>query len=358
MNTASLARRFLAWPALLLATTETASAHVEYVVDEPRDVGRAFGFVVETISDPTNALVLGLGALAALLVVAGYLFVRPFRADLAAFRSAVTDYRDLLPWLVRLSVGLPLVGAGFAGYLFSPAVPADARLLQVALGFLILFGLATRVTAAIGLAVYFFGLATHAELLLAMEFVGGFLALALLGSGRPSADQVLKRVAGTPGTVYGRFDPVHDFVERVKPVLAPYERYVPTIVRVNLGIAFVYLGLVEKLANPGLALAVVDKYDLTAVVPVDPGLWVVGAGLAEIAVGFALLVGLLTRGVALIAFGLFTMTLLGLPDDPVVAHVSLFGLVSLLLVTGSGPFALDSYLTSTEADERVEATTA
>ena len=38
---------------------------------------------------------------------------------------------------------MPLVGAGFAGYLFSPAVLADARLLQVGIGSLLLFGLAT-----------------------------------------------------------------------------------------------------------------------------------------------------------------------------------------------------------------------
>ena len=351
-------RALALWTALGVSDVGTATAHVEYVVDDPQDVGQAFGYVVETISNPTNALVLGSGAFAALLVVAGYLTVRPLRTDLVAFQSAVTDYRDLLPWLVRLSVGLPLVGAGFAGYLFSPAVPVDARLLQVALGFLILFGLATRVAAAVGLIVYLLGLATNGELLLAMEFVGGFLALILLGSGRPSADQVLKRVAETPRTLYGRFDPIHDLAARFERAVAPYERYVPTIVRVNLGLTFVYLGFVEKLANPGLALAVVEKYDLTAVVPVDPALWVVGAGLAEMVVGVALLVGLLTRGVALVAFGLFTLTLLGLPDDPVLAHVSLFGLVSLLLVTGSGPFALDSYLTSKDTDKRVETTAA
>jgi uncharacterized membrane protein YphA (DoxX/SURF4 family) len=344
--------------ATLLAATEPASAHVEYVVDDPQDVGDAVAFIVRTVSEPANAVLLGAGAFVAVAAVAGYLFARPFRADLEAFRATMADYRDLLPWLVRLSVGLPLVGAGFAGYLFSPAVPADARLLQVVLGFLILFGLATRAAAAVGLVVYLWSLPANPELLLAVEFVGGFLALVLLGGGRPSADQVLKRVAEAPGTAYGRIDPIHDLAAWFDRAIAPSECYVPTVVRVNLGLAFVYLGFVEKLANPGLALAVVAKYDLTSVVPIDPAVWVVGAGLAEMAVGLALLVGLLTRGVALVAFGLLTTTLLGLPDDPVLAHVSLFGLVSLLLVTGSGPFAVDSYLTRAEESERVEATTA
>jgi len=37
-------------------------------------------------------------------------------------------------------------------------------------------------------------------------------------------------------------------------------------------------------------------------------------------------------------------TLFGLPDDPVVAHISLFGLVSALLITGAGPYSIDSWL--------------
>ena len=46
----------------------------------------------------------------------------------------------------------------------------------------------------------------------------------------------------------------------------------------------------------------------------------------------------------LVAFGLFTTTLFGLPDDPVVAHISLFGLVSALLITGAGPYSVDAWL--------------
>ena len=58
------------------------------------------------------------------------------------------------------------------------------------------------------------------------------------------------------------------------------------------------------------------------------------------AVGVLRIAGVATRGVAAVAFVLFTLTLFGLPDDPVLAHISLFGLASVLMVTGSGPFAL------------------
>jgi uncharacterized membrane protein YphA (DoxX/SURF4 family) len=104
------------------------------------------------------------------------------------------------------------------------------------------------------------------------------------------------------------------------------------------------LGIWEKLANPGPALAVVEKYGLTQVVPVDPRLWVVGAGLTELAVGVFLFVGLFTHATAAVAFVVLTTTLFGLPDDPVLAHVTLFGLSSALFVTGGGPLSLDERL--------------
>jgi len=328
--------------------------HVEYVVTDAEAVGDAVAFVVDTLADPfALALVVG-NALLAGAVVAVYLRYRPLGADLAVVRETMAGYRDLLPWLLRISLGMPLVGAGFAGYYFSPAVAVEARLLQVAVGFLLLFGLATRAVAAAGVVAYLAVLPTHPRLLLAGEYVGGLLAVVLLGGGRPSADQVLQRVAATPGTFYGRLDPVEGVASRFRAAVDPYRRLLPTLVRATLGLQFVYLGLVEKLANPGLGLAVVSKYDLTAVVPVDPGLWVVGAGLAEVAVGLALLAGLFTRATAGVAFALFTTTLFALPDDPVVAHLSLYGLVSVLVVTGAGPHSLDEYLRGPAGEDDAE----
>ncbi len=95
--------------------------------------------------------------------------------------------------------------------------------------------------------------------------------------------------------------------------------------------------MTQKILQPGLALSVVDRYDLTAVIPVAPELWVLGAGLAETALGLALLFGVFTRASAATAIGMFTLTLFALPDDPVLAHVALFGMASAVLITGSGP---------------------
>jgi uncharacterized membrane protein YphA (DoxX/SURF4 family) len=255
-------------------------------------------------------------------------------------------------------MGLPLVGAGFAGYFFSPVVAAPGfRLAQILLGFLLLFGLATRASAAATLALYLLGLASDPRLLLAFEYVGGLSALVLLGGGRPSADDMLGRVAATEGTFYNRVDPVHHVAARFRSAVGPYERYTPTVLRVGTGLTFAYLGVFEKLLDPGRAALVVAKYDLTSVVPVSEGAWILGAGLVELAVGVALVVGLLTRGTAALAFVVLTTTLFGLPDDPVLAHVTLFGLVSAVFTLGAGPLSLDRALDATareRSDHRPE----
>lgn len=220
-------------------------------------------------------------------------------------------------------------------------VVAVNRLLLVGLGFLLLFGLGTRLVAFVGLGVYLVGAMYRPELVLAGEYVAGFVALVLVGSGRPSADHVLQAVASAEGTVYGEFDPVGPAAVWFDSHVEPYRAYVPFVIRVGLGIVFLILGVGEKLLAPGPALAVVAKYNLTGVVPVDPGLWVVGAAFTEILLGIMLVLGAFTRAVSLAALFMFTLTLFGLPDDPVLAHITLFGLASTLIVTGAGPFSID-----------------
>ncbi|EJN58985.1 DoxX family protein [Halogranum rubrum] len=340
--------------ATLFASAGVASAHVKYVTPGSEPVA-VLEFLVEALSNPFNLVVLGLGAVAVGVGLVGYLRVRPAQHDVAVLRSSLADYRDLLPWLLRLSVGLPLVGAGFSGYFFAPivepAAPTFVRLFGITVGFLLLFGFGTRLVAATGLLAYLVGLVFDPSLVLAFEYVPAFIALALVGGGRPSADQLVAKLAADDRTFYSRIDPFYravavPFVERVRP----YETYVPTILRVGLGLSFIYLGVAQKLMNPGEALAVVAKYGLTAVVPVAPELWVVGAGLTEALVGVMLIAGLFTRAFSGVAFALFTTTLFGLPDDPVLAHISLFGLVSALLVTGAGPFSLDAWLQDVDSE--------
>lgn len=334
----------------LAALLTRALAHIQYVTDDAGAPVRAVEFAVRVLSRPSNALLFGGVGLLGGLGLLAYLWLRPTIPDLAVLRETLRDYTDLVPWMLRLAMGLPLVGAGFAGYYFSPVVQGGPRLLLLGLGFFLLFGLATRLTAAVALVAYLVGLARNPGMLLAMEYVPGLLAILVLGPGRPSADHMLGRILVADGTYLGRLGLVSKPMGLAAAVFDPVTDYAATIARVGLGVTFVYLGLVEKLAAPGRALLVVQKYDLTAVVPVDPGAWVLGAGLAEIALGTLLIAGLATRAVAAAAFVVFTLTMFGLPDDPVLAHVTMFGLASAVFTLGSGPLALDRLLASTDSD--------
>lgn len=333
-----------------IVASGTARAHVRYVAEGDGTPTDPVEFAVQVLSEPANAALFGGTALVGAAGLLGYVWVRPTIPDLDVLRETLAGYGDLVPWMLRLSMGLPLVGAGFVGYYFSPAVDGQPSLLLLGLGFLLLFGLATRAVAAVALVAYLAGLARWPELLLAMEYVPGLVAIVLVGGGRPSADHMLGAVASASGTYYGRVDPVHRIAGRFQALIEPYTRYAPTVIRVGLGVVFVYLGLVEKLLQPGRTLGVVAKYDLTAVIPVDPGAWVLGAGLAEIALGVLLIAGLLTRGVAAAAFVVFTLTLFGISDDPILAHITMFGLASAVFTMGSGPLALDRVLADTDSE--------
>lgn len=79
-------------------------------------------------------------------------------------------------------------------------------------------------------------------------------------------------------------------------------------------------------------------------VPVAPELWVVGAAAIETALGVAILLGVLTRFCAVLSFAVLALAVFALPDDPVIAHVGLFGLASVLVVLGGGRWSVDALL--------------
>lgn len=338
--------------AVLLVAAAPARAHVEYVAENPGESVDTVQFLTTVLTHPANVLLLGTGGAVAVAGLVGYLYVyQTAPRDITVLREELTEFSEFLPWLLRLSIGLPLVGAGFSGYFISPAGPVPespllmlvTRLFLVGVGFTLVFGILTRIVAAIGLLSYLLvAMLSTPELVLAIEFVGGFLAIVLVGSGRPSADALLFRLASTDDTVYGGIAFTGRLTEQAERFLGPYRPYTPTILRVGAGLSFLIVGLADKLLQPGKALVVVEQYHLTSVLPIDAGLWVVGAGGTEVVLGVALIVGFFTRGVAMAAFGILTLTLFALPDDPVLAHIPLFGLAAALLITGSGRLALDN----------------
>jgi uncharacterized membrane protein YphA (DoxX/SURF4 family) len=308
-------------------------AHVDYVTD-PEASPDPIGFTLDALGQPGSLVLLAAGlviVLAGLLVWARW---RPMEEARVRFIERAKSYTEYMPWIVRLSVGLVLIGAGLSRVRFMPTIDSGGLfgLLLTGTGFLLLLGLAVRPAALVALGAYLVTLVSHPELVMMLDVAGGLAAAAILGPGRPSLDDLLRAAfprgpgarAATQNLARGRYDDM-----------------VPLLVRFGLGGAFAASGIVDKLVIYDQALAAVDAFGLTLVVPVSPELWVLGAALVETTLGLAIILGVLTRFSAVVGFAVLTLALFALPDDPVIAHVGLFGLSSLLVILGGGRWSLD-----------------
>jgi uncharacterized membrane protein YphA (DoxX/SURF4 family) len=312
--------------------------HVIYVT-EAEGSPDPLGFLLSTLADPLSLVLIIGGFGVALAGFALWLRWRPRLAHWDRFVERAWSYRDLVPWMLRISFGLVLIGSGLMGVVFAPEIGIGGwpHVLQTAIGFLLLLGFAVRLAALVGLGAYLVALVIDPTLVVIFDLAGGLLAIALLGPGRPSLDDLLHATfpRGPGGELATR-----------EPPRERYEDLVPLLVRFGLGGALLASGIADKLLVYEQGLATVERYNLTAVIPVSPELWVVGAALVETALGAAILLGLGTRLAAMAAFAVLTLTLFALPDDPAIAHVGLFGMASILVVLGAGRWSLDRWLVS------------
>ena len=309
------------------------TAHVDYVTD-PDSSGDPIGFVLDALAMPGTILLLVIGAVAVIALVLAWARWRPLEEVRDRFVERAETYGEYLPWIVRLSVGLVLIGSGLSRALFMPTVEAGGplALLLSATGFLLLLGFAVRPAALVALGTYVVTFVMNPELVMMLDVAGGLGVVVLLGPGRPSLDDLLRAAApGAPGARAATEDLGSGRTDDL----------VPLVVRLGLGGAFAASGIADKLLIHDQALAAVERYGLTSLVPVAPELWVLGAALVETALGIAIVLGVLTRASAVLGFAVLTLALFGLPDDPVIAHVGLFGLCSVLVITGAGRWSLD-----------------
>lgn len=310
--------------------------HVDYVTD-PEGSPDPIGFLLDALGQPGSLLVLLAGGVVVLALLLAWARWRPLENARARFIDRALSYREYLPWIVRLSVGLVLIGSGLSRVRFLPTIETGDlfALLLTGTGFLLLLGLAVRPAALVALGAYVVSFTFQPELVMMLDVAGALAVAAILGPGRPSLDDLLR--AAFPGGPGAR-------AATTNLASGHYDDWVPLLVRLGLGGAFAASGIVDKLLIYDQALAAVDRYQLTSVVPVAPELWVLGAILIETALGVAIILGMLTRFSAVVGFAVLTLALFALPDDPVIAHVGLFGMSSVLVILGGGRWSADRLL--------------
>ncbi len=311
----------------------TRLAHVSYVI--PQEVaadvaGADPGMLLEPLTSP---LYIGLMIATITVVLIGYRLLTTWKVSVQKiryFRAKARTYTELIPWMLRISLGIGFIGAGSGGHLLSPAIEASTTVatIEILLGFLLLVGglLTPTIILAFGLSLG--AILIHPELLGNLEIAAALLAFLILGNAKPGIDDLLGIQLPQPD-------------DRLK-MLAPL------ILRIGIGGAMMYLAVVEKFLNPHMSAAVVTIFDLQNVIPVSVGMWVLSAGIIEFTVGFCLAIGFHTRLNAAVAFAVLSTTFFFFGED-VAAHVTLFGVLSVLMITSGGYGSIDSYLSKRNA---------
>jgi uncharacterized membrane protein YphA (DoxX/SURF4 family) len=306
---------------------QAALAHVGYVVSKSemqRQAGHDFLFLLKPLAQPQYVFLM-LGTIAVILLLYFLLKRSSFVSKWIVFiKERTKSYAELISWMLRLSLGIALIGAGTAQVFISPALPhfPHFSFIQIFLGFILLAGFLLAPATWFVVLLFLLALSNNFYLLGNADFFAASIVLLILANPKPGLDDLL----GVP------------FLSPLKKL----REFAPLILRIGIGGAMMFLAVYEKFLNPHLSAAVVESFHLTSVIPVSPEMWVLSAGLIEFIVGFALLVGLQTRLVAAIAFAVLTLSFFYFGEE-VYSHVTLFGILSVLFVTGGGRWSFDSY---------------
>ena len=228
------------------------------------------------------------------------------------------------PLVLGLHLGIALVVAAIAGLLFVPSLQVGSET----------FGLAILVVEAMCGIMIVLGLATRAAAVL----------LALLGivAMQPFAfESILEQVHILGIAIFlfivGR-GPIS--LDRLRGVKPPYERddapaQALTIVRVAAGLGIAFNALTEKLLDPALGLALLQKMPFLNVARPfgigDPQ-FVFLAGLTEFLIGIVVISGQLTRPAMAIGAVLFTVSLPFFGWSELLGHLPYYGIMFLLFI--------------------------
>lgn len=238
------------------------------------------------------------------LAFLGPIFVRATIA--AAFFFSALSWSFLGPELSLLGMPLPWL---MRGILFAASG-------------MILLGLFTEAVAAVVLIVFTIGLWRYGLYLLTyLNYLGELIVLLLFGMRQWSFDRLM-------------FGPLQRF-----PKLREYET---SIVRIFYGVALIYAAITVKFLHPAMTARVVTDWHLTQfhwLFPSDPLLVVLGAGLAEFAIGLFILLGFEMRLTVLVSLFYITLSLLYF-RELVWPHLMLYG-ISLSLLVKPEAFTLD-----------------
>jgi uncharacterized membrane protein YphA (DoxX/SURF4 family) len=312
---------------ILVACPNTARAHEKWFYDATPHHTRwekAFQFPG----------VLGVGAALALTALVGLLWrarrgrdLIPGPEALGATASGRARFYAVVPLILGIHAGLPLLVLAIKGELFSPNNHLHGAwvywlgVVQIGVALSFLYGGMTRLAGAAlgGLWLVGCGVFGPEPMLENAHYLGFAAFFVLAGRGPYAVDRLL----------FPALEP--------SPRLA---RRAMTSLRIGLGLGLTVVAFTEKLANPGLSRVFLEKYPLNFTgwlgIPMPDDVFVLCAGSTELVIGLCLLFGFFPRTIILTAWVFINMTLTIFDWVELVGHLPLYGVMAVLLVWTPG----------------------
>lgn len=313
--------------AFLLVLIPKAEAHVRYLVDETtadKNSGADYGFLLKAISDPKNLALISWTIAALILALLASTRIKFIKNKLNLISKKADSYLVFTPWMLRLSLGIALIGSGASLNLISPALPGFEHFaaIQILLGFLVMAGFLVIPASIVAIGIYIYALTQDTYIIGNLDFLAVAIALLVLDNEKPGLDDLLDM-----------------------PKFSPFcmcKKFVPLILRLGIGGAMIFLAVYEKILNPHLSELIVSGFNLQNVVNVSPEMWIFSAGIIEFLIGLALVLGVFTRITSAFAFIVLSLSFFYFGED-VASHITLFGILSVLFVTEGGYLSLDTW---------------
>jgi len=301
----------------LLVTAGPASAHQQWFVNDPD----AYPVDLQAMLRP--GVLIGIAAAIAVTLVWRAVAARLMVPELGFF-SPARRLTGLVPWVSRLlaaHLGISLLILAFDRAVLDPGIHvpdgAGGTLLlvpQAVVGALLIAGVLVR-SAAIAV------------------MIAGPVLVVLHG---PEALFTLAVLLGIAVYLF-LLPPRLQDGGRVEVDLAVLRR-ATTALRFGAGATLISLAVVEKLANPDMARAMLEEVpvlNLLAPLGVTPDGFAIFAGSVELLLGLLIISGALPQVVALAAAIPFTATLALFGSTELLGHLPVYGVLLTLLVLGS-----------------------
>ena len=319
-------KKLLTFVGILIALPSIAFAHVRYIATESEQIFYGSSDYTAFFSPllETKYLVMIIATLG--IVVLAYWILnrnRIFHKWAEHMAYVGESYRSFIPWITRLSLGLILIGGATNNFFISPVIETPfgwLAVVQLILGFFLMAGFLVEFSAVVTLVLFIYALIQDPYIIGSFDILALIISLFILDSRRPGIDDIV----GIP-----------DFLHIKK-----WRKYLPTVLRVGIGIGMSYLAIVEKIMTPNLAAFVAETTELVNVIPVSSMMWAFSAGIIELAVGILLIIGWHTRLASVAALFILSMSFFYFGED-VTSHVTLFGTLSAVFILGVGSFGID-----------------